>query len=524
MAETATMDPYRHHIPAVPRNLAFILCLCLLQFGCTQLGPDFEKPETPTVEDWVGDNPAISRDAVELSDWWTVFNDPILDDLVAEAFEQNLSLQITGLRILEARAQLGIAVGNQYPQVQELNGSASTNSTSENSPNFTPALDDEFSNYELGFDASWELDFWGRFSRGIESADASLNATFADYDDALVSLAAEVARVYVTIRTLETQLNLARANILLQQESLRIAQIRYDNGATTELDVQQAISNLSSTQASVPALTRSLFQAMNSLSILLGKPPGELKLMSSDATAIPIAPARIAAGIPTELLRRRPDVRRAEFQAASQSALIGVAEADLYPSFSLFGSIGLQSSDTGESDSGDLFDSDSVVYSAGPSFSWKIFNYGRIRNNVRVQDARYQQTLVNYQDTVLRAYQETEDAMIAFSQAQAEAGFREQSATAAFRATEIASIQYREGAVDFQRVIDSERTLVAQQEQWTTARGDIALNLIAVYKALGGGWSLREGQAYISDENRDAMAERTDWDDYLEPAARDVPQ
>ena len=524
MPETGSTNQYRHRETATVRRLFVILSVCLFQFGCTQLGPDFAKPETPTVEDWVGDNPAISRDAVELSDWWTVFNDPILDDLVAEAFEQNLSLHITGLRILEARAQLGITVGNQYPQVQELNGSASTNGLSENGPNFNPALDDEFSSYELGFDASWEIDFWGRFSRGIESADASLRVTFADYDDALVSLAAEVARVYVTIRTLETQLNLARANILLQQESLRIANIRYDNGATTELDVQQAISNLSSTQANIPALTRSLYQAMNSLSILLGKPPGQLNLMSNDATAIPVAPARIAAGVPTELLRRRPDVRRAEFQAASQSALIGVAEADLYPSFSLFGSIGLQSSDTGDSDAGDLFDSDSVVYSAGPSFSWKIFNYGRIRNNVRVQDARYQQSLVNYQDTVLRAYQETEDAMIAFSQAQAEAGFREQSATAAFRATEIASIQYREGAVDFQRVIDSERTLVAQQEQWTTARGDIALNLIAVYKALGGGWSLREGQAYISDENRDAMTERTNWDDYLEPASRDVPQ
>ncbi len=515
---------YKYSDIGAVRSFLIILSLCLFQFGCSTLGPDFEKPETPTVGDWIGDNPAISRDAVELSDWWTVFDDPILNDLVAEAFKLNLSLQITGLRIIEARAQLGIAIGNQYPQSQTVGGSAARERVSESSPNFNPGADNPFSNYQLGFDASWELDFWGRFSRGIESSDASLNATFADYDDALVSLAAEVARVYVTIRTLETQLNLARANILLQQESLRIAQIRFDNGATTELDVQQAISNLSSTQANVPALTRSLFQAMNSLSILLGKPPGELNLLSSDATAIPIAPARIAAGIPTELLRRRPDVRRAEFQAASQSALIGVAEADLYPSFSLFGSIGLQSSDTGGSDAGDLFDSDSVVYSAGPSFSWKIFNYGRIRNNVRVQDARYQQSLVNYQDTVLRAYQETEDAMIAFSQAQAEAGFREQSATAAFRATEIASIQYREGAVDFQRVIDSERTLVEQQEQWTTARGDIALNLIAVYKALGGGWSLREGQAYVSDENRDAMTERTDWGDYLEPASRDVPQ
>jgi outer membrane protein TolC len=263
---------------------------------------------------------------------------------------------------------------------------------------------------------------------------------------------------------------------------------------------------------------------MNSLSILLGKPPGDLDLGSGDSAGIPVAPARIAAGIPTDLLRRRPDVRRAEFLAASQSALIGVAEGDLYPKFSLFGSIGLQSSDTGGSDAGDLFDSDSLVYSAGPTFSWNIFNYGRIRNNVRVQDARYQQTLVNYQETVLRAYQETEDAMIAFAQAQLETGFREQSATAASRASEIANIQYREGAVDFQRVIDSERSLVSQQELWTDSRGDIALGLISLYKALGGGWSWREGQSYLSDENRDAMTERTNWGDLLEPAERDVPQ
>lgn len=506
------------------KRILILVAVSVFQVGCTTLGPDFAKPEPPTVEDWIGDNPAISRDAAELSDWWTVFNDPVLNDLVAQAFDQNLTLQITGLRILEARAQLGIAVGNQYPQVQELNGSASADGISENGPNFNPTLDDEYSRYELGFDAVWEIDFWGRYSRGIESADASLNASFADYDDALVSLAAEVARVYVAIRTLQTQLNLAQANIALQQESLRIAQIRYDNGATTELDVQQAISNLTSTQARVPALTRSLYQALNSLSILLGKPPGELNLKSGGTSDIPIAPAQISAGIPAELLRRRPDVRQAEFQAASQSALIGVAQTDLYPRFSLFGSIGLQRSNTGSSSTGDLFDSDSLVYSTGPAFSWKIFNYGRIRNNIRVQDARYQQALVNYQDTVLRAYQETEDAMIAFSQSQSEAGFREMSAAAAFRATELASIQYREGAVDFQRVIDSERNLVAQQEQWTSARGDIALNLIALYKALGGGWSLREGKAYVSDENRDAMAKRTNWGEYLESLKRDVPQ
>jgi NodT family efflux transporter outer membrane factor (OMF) lipoprotein len=505
------------------RYLLFGVVMVIILNGCSSVGPDFVKPEAPVIDNWVADNPAIGRDAVELSDWWSVFNDPVLNELVEKSFQQNLSLQITGLRILEARAQLGIAVGNKYPQVQA-GGTASTNQVSENAPNFNPALDNEFSSYELGFDASWELDFWGRIQRGVEAADASLNVIFADYDDALVSLAAEVARVYVTIRTLETQLALAHDNIVLQWESLRIAQIRFDNGATTELDVQQAKSNLSSTRASVPALTRSLYQAMNSLGILMGKPPGELDLQSGDLTGIPTAPAQIAAGIPADLLRRRPDVRRAEFLAASQSALIGVAEGELYPKFSLFGSIGLQSSDTGNSSSSDLFDSDSLVYSAGPTFSWNIFNSGRIRNNVRVQDARYQQALVNYQDTVLRAYQETEDAMIAFSQSQMEAGFREQSAKAALRATELAGIQYREGGTDFQRVIDSERSLVAQQEQWTRSRGDIALSLISLYKALGGGWSLREGQAYVSDENRDAMTERTNWGDLLEPENRDVQQ
>lgn len=504
------------------RALIFSCAVLVMLNACTTLGPDFVKPETPTVDDWYADNPAINRDTAELKDWWTVFNDPILNELVDRSYQQNLTLQITGLRILEARAQLGIAIGNQYPQVQQIGGSGSANRISENSPSFAPGEDRNFSNYEFGFDASWELDFWGRFRRGIESADASLKVSVADYDDALVSLAAEVARVYVTIRTLETQLMLARSNIELQKKSLGIAQIRYSNGATTKLDVEQAIANLTATQASVPVLTRSLYQAMNSLSILLGKPPGELELHSSELYGIPLAPAQIAAGIPADLLRRRPDVRRAEFQAASQSALIGVAEADLYPRFSLFGSIGFQASNADGKNTGDLFKSDSLFYSAGPTFSWNIFNYGRLRNNVRVQDVRYQQTLVNYQDTVLRAYQETEDAMIAFSQAQTETNFLEQSANASSRATELANIQYREGAVDFQRVIDSERTMVLRQQEWTRSRGDIALNLIAIYKALGGGWSLRQGQPFVSEENRNALAQRTNWGDMMDPATDQV--
>jgi NodT family efflux transporter outer membrane factor (OMF) lipoprotein len=464
--------------------------------GCTTLGPDFVRPEVPAAPAWQTTDDALSGEPGEQAEWWKLFNDPVLDTLIDTAYQQNLSLQIAGLRILEARAQLGIAVGNRYPQLQQASGSVSAVELSRNSPNFSPAADDGFTNYQAGFDAAWELDFWGRFRRGIEAAEANLSATVADYDNALVSLVAEVARVYVTIRTLEERLTLAQANITLQQESLRVARVRFENGATSELDVQQAMSNLADTQALVPALRKSLRQANNGLSVL-------------------VAPVQVAAGVPADLLRRRPDVQAAELQAASQSALVGVAEADMYPSFSLLGSIGYQSSDTGSSSAGDLFDSDSLFFSAGPSFSWNILNYGRIRNNVRVQDARLQQTLVNYRNTVLTAYQEVEDAMVAFVRSQQESGFRAAGAEAARRSTEIANIQYREGSVDFQRVIDAERVLVAQQDQWTSTRGDIALNLIAMYKALGGGWEIREGRDFVSDGNRKEMEERTNWGDLL---------
>ena len=232
---------------------------------------------------------------------------------------------------------------------------------------------------------------------------------------------------------------------------------------------------------------------------------------------IPVAPEQVTAGIPAELLRRRPDIRLAEMQAATRSALIGAAEADLYPSFSLLGTIGYQSSDTNESNAGDIFDSDSLTFSAGPAFSWNILNYGRIRNNIRVQDARYQQSIMNYRNSVLTAYREVEDAMVGFVESRKESVFREQGTNAARRSSKLANIQYREGAVDFQRVVDSERALVFQEDQWANTRGDIALNLIAMYKALGGGWEIRKGNDVISDENREAMQQRTNWGDLLDP-------
>ena len=501
-----------------PFTSLYMVLLILMSSACTTLGPDFAKPDVAEPGDWLEEEQAsFQSTSFDTREWWKVFNDPALDSLVDTAYRQNLSLQVAGLRIFEARAQLGIATGLQYPQQQSVGGSAQAVGLSENSPNFFSTFaDDRFKDYQLGFDAAWELDFWGRYRRGIESAESNLSATVADYDNALVSLTAEVARVYITIRTLQERLAIALNNIKLQQESLRIADVRFRNGATTELDVQQARSNLADTQAQVPALQRSQRQAMNGLSILLGMPPANLTDMLGETGSIPVAPSQVAVGIPAELLRRRPDVRSAEMLASSQSALIGVAETDLYPRFGLLGSIGYQTSDAGSSSASDLFDSDSLAYSVGPSFTWNILNYGRIKNNVRVEDSRYQQTLVNYQDTVLRAYQEVEDAMIGFVQSQKESGFRAKAATASKRSTEIANIQYREGAVDFQRVIDTERALVLNQDRWTSSRGEIVLNLVAMYKALGGGWEIREGHDFISEQNRSEMQDRTDWGDLLD--------
>ena len=507
--------------PARGRTLASryicIAAVFLLVSGCTTLGPDFTRPDTQEPPTWTEqDGAALGSETPEVVKWWEIFNDPVLDSLVDLAYQQNLPLQIAGLRILEARAQLGIAVGNQYPQLQQAGGSATKNRLSKNSPNYNPVADRNFMDYQAGFDAAWEIDFWGRFRRGIEAADANLTASVADYQNALVTLTAEVARTYVVIRTLEERLAIAQENIKLQEESLRIANVRFTNGATTELDVQQAVSNLSETQAQVPALRQSLRQAKNGLSILLGRPPSELKSLLGGPGAIPVAPAHVAVGVPAELLRRRPDVQFAEMQAASQSALVGVARTELYPRFSLIGSIGYATSDTNDSSAGDLLDSDSLTFFAGPTFQWNILNYGRLKNNVRVQDARYQQAIVNYQNTVLTAYQEVEDAMVAFIQSQQESTFRGKAAEASKKSTRIANIQYREGAVDFQRVIDSERTLVIQQDRWTDTRGNIALNLIAMYKALGGGWQSRTDAAFVSQNNREQMQQRTDWGKLLD--------
>ncbi len=496
-----------------------MMVLVVLFSGCA-VGPDYIKPSAPEPRAWIEkEDPKINSEPTDFSQWWTVFNDPALNTLIEKAYEQNLDLRVAGIRILEARAQLGIATGSLYPQQQQGQGALNYIEVSKNQANTLPIQDFNYSEANLGFDVGWELDFWGKFRRAIESGMGALDASIASYDDILVTLTAEVARTYVLIRTLEARLEIARENVRIQERSLQIAEVRFKGGEVTELDVAQAKSLLRDTQALIPRLEISLRQAKNALSVLLGQLPSELSEILGRPEPIPTVPAEVAVGVPAELLRRRPDIRAAERQVAAQCGLIGVAKADLYPAFSLFGHIGFRASDAfrtaagfpGGSSLGDLFNSDSLEFVGGPAFTWNLFNYGRIKNQVRVQDARFQQLVVNYQNTVLRAAQEVEDAMVAFLRKQQEVFFLSDSVEAAKRSVELSMIQYREGLVSYQRVLDTQRFQTQEQDLFTSTTGDVALNLIGMYKALGGGWQIREGKDFVPEEIRAEMLKRTDW-------------
>jgi NodT family efflux transporter outer membrane factor (OMF) lipoprotein len=316
----------------------------------------------------------------------------------------------------------------------------------------------------------------------------------------------------------------------LQKRSLEIAENRFEGGLVTELDVQQARTLLANTQAAIPRLSVDYRRAQNALSVLLGKTPQDLssRLEVPPKIGIPFPPAEVAIGIPADLLRRRPDIRRAEMQTASQSALIGVARADLFPHFSLVGSIGLQTSDSdltrqNGSDFGDLFSSDSLTYFAGPTLTWDILNYGRIKNRVRVEDARLQQLIVNYQNTVNNAAREVEDAMIGYLQDQIQVQYLSEAVTASNRSVEISSLQYSEGLTDYQRVLDAQRGLTRDQDTLATTQGSIAINLVNMYKALGGGWVADPNKEYVDPQTKEEMKERTDWGGLLDNEHQNKP-
>ena len=459
----------------------------------------------------------ISTKAEDYRDWWRSFDDPVLDKLIQTAYQQNLPLHIAGVRVLGARAQLGIAVGELYPQTQGAVGAVTKNRLSQTSPISGPVTPVDFWLSQVGLTASWEIDFWGKFRRAVESADAGLLAAVADYDNALVTLTGDVAASYILLRTLEKRLNIAHQNVVVQKKSLQIATARWKGGTTSLRDVEQALAVLGATEATIPTLESEVAQTQNALSVLMGMPPSDLGDLLGDTSEIPAPPPQLAVGIPADLIRRRPDIQSAEWRAAAQCAQIGVAKAALYPAFSISGAFGLEASDVTPFVLGDMFQWRSRVGAIGPSFQWNLLNYGQITNQVRVQDARFQEIITAYQNTVIEAQKEVENSLIAFLKAQQRAQKLSEATVAAQKTVDLAVLQYRQGIVDFTTVLVAEQNLLNYQDTLATTLGDISGRLVGVYRAMGGGWQIRVGEDFIPASMRETMAKRTNWGNLLTP-------
>ena len=471
----------------------------LVVSGCAMLGPDYQQPDVPVESDWLdsGDVRVTREQPVDPKWWRSAFQDPVLDQLIETALQQNLTLRSAGLRVLQSQQQLAIAIGNQFPQQQQATGSAVKQRENAST----------FEEYSLGLNLSWEVDFWGRFRRQVESASAELDASIADYDGALVSLVSQVAQNYLLIRTSQARLQVTRNNIKLQEESLRVSKAKFDAGEVSELDADQAESLLNNTRATVPALETSLQQFKNSLAILLGKPPHDLNYLLGELRPIPSTPAEIALGMPQDLIRQRPDIRAAERRLAAQSEQIGVAETELYPAFSIGGSIGTTALDTD-----DLFNNDSKTWNLFGAFQWNILNYGRLKSNVRLQDALFQQLLVDYQDTVLQAQGDVENSIVAYIKSHEQLEAYRLAAAASKRSVDVSTAQYQNGLVDFNTVISTLDADAQQQDLLASTQGTVVTNLVQVYRALGGGWEIRANRdpvELLPTDLKDEMRERT---------------
>jgi NodT family efflux transporter outer membrane factor (OMF) lipoprotein len=490
-----------------------VAALLVVTVGGCMVGPNYHPPQAPIAESYLDPgSDAIKREpTADLSAWWTVFGDPTLDDLVKMAYAQNPTLQTAAIRVVEAQARRGIAVGQLFPQQQSAFGGYTRTQLSKNQANFVSGGDRSFDDFQLGAQATWELDIWGRFRRGIESADAQILSAIASYDDVLVTLIGDVATEYINIRISQEQLVVIRANVEIQKIGLQIAEDRFKGGTATDLDRTQATALLRDTESQIPVLEGTIAQSEARLCVLLGIPPKDLGAMLADKK-IPGAPAVVAVGIPADLLRRRPDIRRAERDLAAQSAQIGIAKADLFPAFSLFGDVRLDAENFG-----DLFKGSSVQAFGGPAFRWNLFNYGRIENAVRVQDAQFQALVGVYENTVLNAQGEVEGFLAAYLGATREIVPLTDSVAAAQRAVEVADTQYRGGIADYTRVLLAQQFLENEQGRLVSARGSAALNLISLYRALGGGWELRDDHLPPVDEKtRSEMKARTNWGKMLE--------
>lgn len=501
-----------------------VLSLTLLAGAC-KVGPNYATPGAKVAGQWTPGSPVTNR-AFNSADiyWWRYLEDPVLNELIQAAHENNLSLQVAGVRVLEARALLNKSIGNLFPQQQGISAGLKYSRLSDGLVTAIPGVKPDYVSDQILFGANWEIDFWGKFRRGIESDRAAYFGSFASYEDALVTVTADVAASYVNIRTTEELLRVARRNAELQRESLRIATVQFRTGETSDRDVQQATTQLAQTEAQIPRLEENLAQIQNGLAVLLGETAQDIQRRLATPRGIPVAPPTVAGGIPHDLLRRRPDVRAAGFAAASKSALIGVARANMYPSFSLSGEFGFTGNNEGKNSLSDMFMWENRALNAAAGFFFPIFNYGRLLNQVRVQDAQFQEAVLNYQNTVLVAQQEVENGLAAFLGEQRSLTLLTNAAIAARRSTQLAVVQYQGGQADYTTVLTAEQAQLTVEDALATAQGNVVLGLISVYRALGGGWEMRGGGDLISDEVKAEMARRTDWGKLLEPAQHLPPE
>lgn len=497
------------------------LLACLLLNSCFMVGPNFKEPKKQVEEHWLKQNRSVTEKPFENVLWWEVFRDRTLTSLIDQSYQNNLTIQIAGVHVLQARAQLAQAVGELYPQQQAAFGNFTYNRIGGGSLQYV--LPSTFDTALMGFNANWEIDFWGKYRRAIEANDAAFMASLAAYDNALVTLTADVAGTYIKIRTTQDQIKVTKANIVVQTIGLRIATSRFKNGQTSLVDVEQAQTELSQTQSSLPSLINTLENQKTTLAVLLGTVPNQVDNLLKRSRGIPRAPASVAVGIPREALARRPDIYQARMEALAQSATIGAVKANLFPSFTLTGTFAFASNNIGTNSISDIFQWNNRTATAGPGFTWPLLNYGQITNAVRAQDAVFQQSVLNYMNLVLKAQKEVQDNITAYIEAKVAEYYLSKANTSATKSFKLALIRYKEGETDFTPVLNAEQQLLSVQMSLATAQGNIPQALVALYRALGGGWQIRDHNDVVPEALKREMAARTNWGTLLRQKNHEPP-
>ena len=465
-----------------PTSCLPVVLAILILTGCATVGPDYVPPDTSVSATWhtqfKGGLTAEEMNPQTLAEWWTTLNDPELSRLIDRAVLDNLDLKKAMARVRESRARRGMAKADLFPT---LDATGSANWSRSNKDTGSGKTSDLFA---ATFDAGWELDIFGGVRRSVEAAEADLQANYEDLRNVLVSLIGEVALNYIEVRTFQTRLTVAEANLEAQNETYQLTLWRYQAGLSDELAVQQARYNLENTRSQIPTLRIGLEEAMNRLAVLLGEQPGQVHTELEKRKPTPVPPLEVAVGVPADVLRRRPDVRRAEREIAAQTARVGVATADLYPKFTLSGSIGLEALSLSN-----LSSSGSWTLSGGPKITWGIFKAGAIRQNIEAQSALQEQYLIAYEVAVLSALEEVENALVAYAEEQHRRDDLRKAMEAAKKAVDMAQHKYQAGLTDFSNVLDAQRSLLSFEDQLAQSDGAVTSNLVRLYKALGGGWT-----------------------------------